>query len=59
VLFIHLFIYCSFNDFVSNADWWNDYLMNNELEWIWKQVVMAFQRDYPDICLEGLENYDR
>jgi hypothetical protein len=31
--------------FVSNAnyvDCWNDYLMNNELERIWKEVVMVF-----------------
>jgi hypothetical protein len=28
--------------------------MNNKLEWIWKEVVVAYLRCYPGICLDGL-----
>jgi hypothetical protein len=28
--------------------------MTNALEWIWKEVVVAYLRYYPTICLQGL-----
>jgi hypothetical protein len=28
--------------------------MNNELERMWKETVVAYLKYYPDICLEGL-----
>jgi hypothetical protein len=28
--------------------------MNDEMEWIWKEAVMCYSRNYPGFCLEGL-----
>jgi hypothetical protein len=29
-------------------------MVDEELERIWKEVVMTILKNYPDICLEGL-----
>ena len=31
----------------------NEWLVNNELEWTWKEVVMACLKNYCNICLKG------
>jgi len=31
----------------------NDWLTHNELEWMWKEVVMACLKYYCNICLKG------